>query len=117
MTPRGRAAYSATLNIPPQIGSSAKSAALIGAPLLAAAMFVIGPVGTLTTDAWRTAALGIWMAIWWVTEAAPIPATALLPPLGPALPAGERTLRDEAQVVATAFGRDDDVVEVVTAAG
>lgn len=29
--------------------------------------------------AWRTAAMGVWMATWWVTEAVPIAATALLP--------------------------------------
>nr|NIP82090.1 anion transporter [Gemmatimonadota bacterium]NIQ57742.1 anion transporter [Gemmatimonadota bacterium]NIU77903.1 anion transporter [Gammaproteobacteria bacterium]NIX47004.1 anion transporter [Gemmatimonadota bacterium]NIY11367.1 anion transporter [Gemmatimonadota bacterium] len=29
--------------------------------------------------AWRTAAVGLLMAVWWVTEAIPIPATALLP--------------------------------------
>ncbi|MBK13525.1 MAG: anion transporter [Porticoccaceae bacterium] len=29
--------------------------------------------------AWRTAALGLWMVIWWATEAIPVAATALLP--------------------------------------
>lgn len=29
--------------------------------------------------AWRTAALAIWMGVWWLTEAVPIAATALLP--------------------------------------
>lgn len=36
------------------------------------------PAG-LTPAAWRTAAVGVLMAVWWVTEAIPIPATALLP--------------------------------------
>ncbi len=36
------------------------------------------PAG-LAPAAWRTAAVGVLMAVWWVTEAIPIPATALLP--------------------------------------
>jgi sodium-dependent dicarboxylate transporter 2/3/5 len=36
------------------------------------------PAG-LSPAAWRTAAVGLLMATWWVTEAIPIPATALLP--------------------------------------
>lgn len=39
-----------------------------------------GPVPTgLEPPAWRTAAVAVLMAIWWMTEAIPIPATALLP--------------------------------------
>lgn len=33
----------------------------------------------MPVDAWRVAAVGLWMAIWWATEAIPVPATALLP--------------------------------------
>ncbi|MBI4501246.1 MAG: SLC13/DASS family transporter [Gemmatimonadetes bacterium] len=40
--------------------------------------FVPPPAGA-SSPAWRTAAVGILMATWWVTEAIPIPATALLP--------------------------------------
>jgi sodium-dependent dicarboxylate transporter 2/3/5 len=36
------------------------------------------PAG-LSPDGWRTASVAILMAIWWMTEALPIPATALLP--------------------------------------
>lgn len=42
-------------------------------------MLAIGPMGGMRESAWRTAALGILMAYWWVTEAVPIAATALLP--------------------------------------
>ena len=38
-----------------------------------------GIKGAMTYDAWKVAACGLWMAIWWVTEAAPIPITSLLP--------------------------------------
>ena len=33
----------------------------------------------LSPEGWRTAAVGVLMAVWWITEAIPIPATALLP--------------------------------------
>ena len=38
-----------------------------------------GAKGVMTLDAWKVAACAIWMAIWWVTEAVPIPVTSLLP--------------------------------------
>lgn len=52
---------------------------LLAGPTLFLLLIVTGPQGGLSEPAWRTAALGIWMALWWVTEAAPIAATALLP--------------------------------------
>jgi sodium-dependent dicarboxylate transporter 2/3/5 len=33
----------------------------------------------MSTEAWRVAAVGAWMAVWWATEAIPAPVTALLP--------------------------------------
>ena len=42
-------------------------------------MILMGPMGGMSGTAWRTAALGLLMVIWWVTEAVPIAATALLP--------------------------------------
>lgn len=48
-------------------------------PAIAVAFFLIGPQFGMSDTAWRTAALGIWMGQWWVTEAVPIAATALLP--------------------------------------
>ena len=37
------------------------------------------PAGSLTGDAKTVAAVVVWMAVWWVTEAAPLAVTALLP--------------------------------------
>jgi sodium-dependent dicarboxylate transporter 2/3/5 len=54
-------------------------AGLLVGPLLAILMLLGVPPEGMTLAAWRTAAVGILMAIWWVTEAIPIPATALLP--------------------------------------
>ncbi|MEM8635011.1 MAG: SLC13 family permease, partial [Pseudomonadota bacterium] len=48
-------------------------------PALALVMLAFGPPERLTFSAWATAALLVWMAIWWATEAIPIPATSLLP--------------------------------------
>ena len=35
--------------------------------------------GVMSTEAWRVAAVGLWMATWWATEAIPVPVTAFLP--------------------------------------
>src|SRR5688500_15715495 len=48
-------------------------------PLLFAAMLLVPPPEGMPIVAWRTAAVGVLMATWWITEAIPIPATALLP--------------------------------------
>lgn len=50
-----------------------------GGPSATAIMLAVGPFGGMSDAAWRTAALGVWMGIWWMTEAVPIAATALLP--------------------------------------
>jgi len=60
-------------------------------PLLALTMLLLGDGGTMGVLAWRTAAIGLWMAVWWATEAVPVAVTALLPlvlfaPLGIAEP-------------------------------
>jgi sodium-dependent dicarboxylate transporter 2/3/5 len=48
-------------------------------PILATLMMLAEAPDDLTTAAWRTAAIGILMAVWWATEAVPIAVTALLP--------------------------------------
>jgi len=58
--------------------SRAQVGVLVG-PLLAILMLLSAPPEGMTLAAWRTAAVGILMATWWITEAIPIPATALLP--------------------------------------
>jgi len=35
--------------------------------------------GAMSIEAWRVAAVGLWMATWWATEAIPVPVTAFLP--------------------------------------
>jgi sodium-dependent dicarboxylate transporter 2/3/5 len=47
--------------------------------VLAVGLLLLPPPAGLTPAAWHTAALGLLMAVWWMTEALPIPATALLP--------------------------------------
>jgi solute carrier family 13 (sodium-dependent dicarboxylate transporter), member 2/3/5 len=48
-------------------------------PVVAIGMLLIPAPADLDPAAWRVAALTLLMGIWWVTEALPIPATALLP--------------------------------------
>ncbi len=47
--------------------------------LLFVLMMVLAPPEGLPVPAWHTAAVGVLMAVWWMTEALPIAATALLP--------------------------------------
>lgn len=63
----------------------------------ALAVFLLLPAPPdLTQPAWYMLGVTAWMAIWWISEAVPIPATALLPivlfPLLGILPAAEATL-------------------------
>ncbi len=52
---------------------------LVAGPALAAALLVLPAPDGLSVAGWRAAALGLCMAVWWATEAIPVPATALLP--------------------------------------
>jgi solute carrier family 13 (sodium-dependent dicarboxylate transporter), member 2/3/5 len=59
-----------------------------GLTLFAVMLLLPAPEG-MTPEAWRVAAVGVLMAAWWMSEAVPIPATALLPlPLFPLLGLG-----------------------------
>jgi sodium-dependent dicarboxylate transporter 2/3/5 len=58
---------------------NAKSIGRVLGPVLALAMLMAGTPDGLSFAAWGTACLLVWMAIWWATEAIPIPATSLLP--------------------------------------
>jgi sodium-dependent dicarboxylate transporter 2/3/5 len=61
---------------------------LLGAAAFALLLLLPAPAG-LSDAGWRTAAVAVLMAIWWVTEPIPIPATAMLPlALFPALGIG-----------------------------
>ena len=51
----------------------------LAGPLAAAAMLAAPAPGELDPAAWHAAAVAVWMALWWMTEAAPAPVTALLP--------------------------------------
>lgn len=56
---------------------------VVGRILGPAVFVVMMAAGTwqdvMSTEAWRVAAVGLWMATWWATEAIPVPVTALLP--------------------------------------
>ncbi len=52
---------------------------LFGGALLFGGMLWAGPPEGLDGAAWHTAAAGALMAVWWMTEALPLPATALVP--------------------------------------
>ena len=54
-------------------------AAIFAGPAMCVAMLAVGAPDTMPDPAWRTAAVVTWMAIWWLFEAIPVAATALLP--------------------------------------
>ena len=59
--------------------SNTKLAALIIAPLLSLSLILFGDLAPENPNVTYTAAIAILMAIWWITEAIPLAATALLP--------------------------------------
>jgi sodium-dependent dicarboxylate transporter 2/3/5 len=75
-------------------GRNRSHGVIIGAVLLAAVLFIPVPAG-MPPQAWRVAGVALLMAAWWISEALPIPATALIPlVLFPLL--GIATIRDTA---------------------
>jgi sodium-dependent dicarboxylate transporter 2/3/5 len=68
---------------------------VLGPALFALMLAAEGTQDVMPPDAWRVAAIGIWMAIWWATEAIPVFATALLPIVAFA-PLEITTIRDAA---------------------
>jgi len=52
---------------------------LLAGPAIFFLIILLAPEDVLTPEAWKVIASAAWMVIWWVTEAAPIPVTALLP--------------------------------------
>jgi sodium-dependent dicarboxylate transporter 2/3/5 len=64
-------------------------------PAITVLMLIVGPQGGLDETAWRTAALGLWMAVWWATEARPVGVTAFIPLILFA-PFGITTIREAA---------------------
>jgi sodium-dependent dicarboxylate transporter 2/3/5 len=59
-------------------GRAARIGLYLG-PALAVFMLIFFQPEGLEPVAWRTAAAAVWMAVWWSTEAVPVPVTALLP--------------------------------------
>ena len=53
--------------------------ALFLGPAVFALMMVFSYQSWMPNAAWMVAGIGIWMAIWWATEAVPVAATALIP--------------------------------------
>lgn len=56
-----------------------KLAGLILGPLSAFMILVFPPPAAMSAEAWNLVAIAMWMVIWWLSEAIPLPATALLP--------------------------------------
>jgi sodium-dependent dicarboxylate transporter 2/3/5 len=52
---------------------------LLAGPVVFLVVLLAPPPADLSLAGWRTAAVGLLMAIWWLTEAIPIPATSLVP--------------------------------------
>lgn len=83
-----------TANAEPRTASTRWIRILSGLAVFAL-LLVLPPPEGMQPAAWRAAAVAVLMALWWITEAVPVPATALLPiplfPLFGVLPIGEAT--------------------------
>ncbi|ANM31833.1 anion transporter [Acidobacteria bacterium Mor1] len=67
------------MSAPEEQGSRARRIGRVLGPALALVLLALAPPEGLGLVGLATAALGVWMAVWWATEAVPIPVTALLP--------------------------------------
>jgi len=56
-----------------------KRIGLVAGPTLFALVLLLPPPVDLAESGWRTAAVAVWMAAWWIGEPIPLPATSLLP--------------------------------------
>jgi solute carrier family 13 (sodium-dependent dicarboxylate transporter), member 2/3/5 len=56
-----------------------KRIGIIAGPLFFILIYFLSPVGTLNAKSITVLAVGSWMVTWWITEAIPIPITAMLP--------------------------------------
>jgi solute carrier family 13 (sodium-dependent dicarboxylate transporter), member 2/3/5 len=59
--------------------SASQRIGLVAGAALLALLLSLSPPEGLSLAGWRTAAVGLLMAVWWITEAVPIPVTSLLP--------------------------------------
>ncbi len=66
--------------------STTRLVALVAGPALTLLLLLMPAPQEMSLEAWRLVALAAWMIVWWLGEAVPIPATALLPiPMMPLL--------------------------------
>ena len=71
---------------PDESVSTKRLIALIVGPAFALLLLFLPAPEGMKLEAWRLVALAVWMIVWWLGEAVPIPATALLPiPMMPLL--------------------------------
>lgn len=66
-------------NAPEETYGRRNKAGLFMGPLVFVIMALSSPPEGMGVEAWRVAAIGLWMAIWWISEATAVYATALLP--------------------------------------
>lgn len=57
----------------------ARKIGLFAGPIVFFLLLSFPPPEAVNADAWRVIAMAVFMLVWWVTEAVPIPVTALLP--------------------------------------
>ncbi|GMR11838.1 MAG: DASS family sodium-coupled anion symporter [Gemmatimonadota bacterium] len=77
-SPRGRVDLTNQQEVERTYRKAQRVGLLAGGAIFALMLALPGPEA-LPEDGWLTAAVAVLMAVWWMTEAIPIPATALLP--------------------------------------